>query len=138
MTYMEFHKGWLLSPISFPLRSKVMREVCMCEDDANFIDRVGSDLRLLVVVLIAANELEIHNLLCLCCAKIASLIKNQSPEKISELAKNMSPGYEIIADFPRETSDDIKEYWLQYVWKTLNILFPSMLNVVKIVCRYCV
>ena len=58
----------------------------MCKDswDADFIDKIGKDRQNLYDLILAANYMDIKGLLHLGCAKVASLIKGQPLEKLSE------------------------------------------------------
>lgn len=62
----------------------------------------GSNIELLVDVLNAANYLNIHSLLHLCAAKIASIMKGKSAEEIRTL-------FDIECEFTPEELERIKE-----------------------------
>lgn len=59
----------------------------MCKDawDAEFIDRVGANVRELYDVILAANYMDIRGLLHLGAAKVASIAKGETPERIHTL-----------------------------------------------------
>jgi S-phase kinase-associated protein 1 len=64
--------------IEKPLKSNNMADV-VPEWDANFIDVEQSTL---FSIILAANYLDLPNLLDLSCAKVASMIKGKTPEEI--------------------------------------------------------
>lgn len=77
----EFCKHHVNDPmpdIEKPLKSNIMSEV-VPEWDANFIEVEQS---MLFAIILAANYLDLPNLLDLSCAKVASMIKGKSPEEI--------------------------------------------------------
>jgi S-phase kinase-associated protein 1 len=77
----EFCKHHVNDPmpeIEKPLKSNNMAEV-VPEWDANFIDVEQSTL---FAIILAANYLDLPNLLDLSCAKVASMIKGKAPEEI--------------------------------------------------------
>ena len=77
----EFCKHHVNDPmpeIEKPLKSNNMADV-VPEWDANFIDVEQSTL---FAIILAANYLDLPNLLDLSCAKVASMIKGKSPEEI--------------------------------------------------------
>jgi len=83
--YMQHHKGVEPAIIEKPLRSKVMKDVCKDDWDAQFIDKIGEDRQQLYDLILAANYMDIKSLLHLGCAKVASLIKGQPLEKIKDI-----------------------------------------------------
>jgi len=83
--YMNHHKGVEPAIIEKPLRSKVMKDVCKDNWDAEYIDRIGEDRQQLYDLILAANYMDIKSLLHLGCAKVASLIKGQPLEKIKDI-----------------------------------------------------
>lgn len=88
--FCEKHADEPMPTISRPLKSVNMTEI-VGEWDAYFIDL---DDRALFDVILAANYLDIPDLLDLGCAKIASMIKNKTPEEIKErfhIDKNSTP-----------------------------------------------
>jgi len=88
--YFEHHKGTKGEPPEKPLRSKKMTDVCKDPWDAQFIDRIGEQRQTLYDLILAANYMDIHCLLHLGCAKVASLIKGQPLEKIKDI---LDPNY---------------------------------------------
>jgi S-phase kinase-associated protein 1 len=83
--YMNHHKGREPELIEKPLRSRLMRDVVKDQWDAEFIDRVGANKRLLYDLVLAANYLDVRSLLHLACAKVASFIKGQPLDKVKEI-----------------------------------------------------
>jgi S-phase kinase-associated protein 1 len=84
--YLTHHAGVEQPIIEKPLRSKHMKDVCKDEWDARFIDNLGNKPRQeLYDLILAANYMDIKPLLHLGCAKVASLIKGQSLEKIKDI-----------------------------------------------------
>jgi len=76
--------------ISRPIKSTDMRQI-VGEWDAAFIEM---EQKMLFDVILAANYMDIPSLLDLGCAKIASMIKNKSPDEIKDLFgidKNSTP-----------------------------------------------
>lgn len=68
--------------ISKPLISNDMNEIVKDEFYVKFVD--FKDQTLLMNLLKAANYLNIPSLLDLCCAKVASLLKDKSPEEVKK------------------------------------------------------
>jgi len=84
--YIEHHKGVSQEIIPKPLKSKVMKEVCKDPWDAELIDKLlKTDKQALYDVILAANYLDMQDLLHLGCAKVASIIKGQPLEKIKDI-----------------------------------------------------
>lgn len=83
--YMEHHKGTEAPLPQKPLVSKDMKVVCKDEFDADFINKVGTNVEDLHYLTITANYMNINGLLNLCAAKIASIAKDETPERIAEL-----------------------------------------------------
>lgn len=73
--YMDRHKGTEPPQVEKPLRSSYMVNVCKDKRDAKWIDRIGKNRQELYDVILAANYMDIKSLLCLGCAKVASLVK---------------------------------------------------------------
>jgi len=69
------------SEIKKPIQSSEMIEN-VDEWDADFIDRVGQSKDNLFRLILAANYMDIRDLLNLACAKVASMIKGKSPDEI--------------------------------------------------------
>jgi S-phase kinase-associated protein 1 len=95
VAYMKHHKGVDPLPIPKPLRSKIMSNVCEDKFDAEFIDRIGENRKLLYRLIQDSNYLNINSLIHLGCAKIASMIKGEPVEKVSEI---LSKGVDGVAD----------------------------------------
>jgi S-phase kinase-associated protein 1 len=88
--FCEKHANDPMVPISKPIKSTDMN-VIVGEWDANYIDMEDPSL---FAVILAANYLDIPDLLDLGCAKIASIIKNKSPDEIKDrfiIEKNSTP-----------------------------------------------
>ena len=85
ISYMEHHKGVEPEMVGKPLRSKVMREVCKDQFDADFIDRISKKRKNIYDLVLAANYLDMKCLLHLGCAKIASLIKGEPLDKVKTI-----------------------------------------------------
>jgi S-phase kinase-associated protein 1 len=84
--YLKHHKGTVPQAIAKPLRFKSMSDVCGYDTwDGAFIDTIGEDRQQLYEVILAANYMDIHSLLHLGCAKIASLIKGEPLDKIRDI-----------------------------------------------------
>src|SRR5271170_5532988 len=84
--YIEHHKGVSQEIIPKPLNSNVMKEVCQDSWDAELIDKLlTTDKQALYDVICAANYLDMHDLLQLGCARVASIIKGQPVEKIKDI-----------------------------------------------------
>jgi S-phase kinase-associated protein 1 len=104
--YVQHHYNNRAEPIEKPLKGKV--DDVISEWDKNFLytDLVkGGDEKhheLLIEVIMAANFLNIKDLLDLTCACVASMIKGKTPEQIREL-------FNIENDFSPEEEDKIRE-----------------------------
>lgn len=72
-----------------------MKELCKDHWDATFIDTLGKDRLQLYQVILAANYMDMNNLMHLCCIKVTTLIKNQPLEKIKAL---LHPDYKETSD----------------------------------------
>lgn len=86
--YMKHHQGEHPEELEKPLKSTKMIDVCKDEFDAKLIDNLwdeSKDQRNLTGVILAANYLDIHSLLDLGCAKLASLVKNKPLEEITKI-----------------------------------------------------
>lgn len=83
--YMTQHAGTEPPIIEKPLRSKIMKDVCKDNWDADFIDEIGESRQQLYDLILAANYMDIKSLLHLGCAKVASLIKGEPLEKIKDI-----------------------------------------------------
>jgi len=98
--YMNHHKGVEPPIIEKPLRSKVMKDVCKDNWDAEYIDKIGNDRQQLYDLILAANYMDIKSLLHLGCAKVASLIKGQPLERIKDILSTGSKKEEKKTDHP--------------------------------------
>jgi len=88
--FCEKHASDPMVQISRPIKSTDMRQI-VGEWDAAFIEM---EQKMLFDVILAANYMDIPSLLDLGCAKIASMIKNKSPDEIKDLFgidKNSTP-----------------------------------------------
>ncbi len=81
-----------------PLRSSNLAEI-VPEWDAKFVD---IEQEMLFELILAANYLDIKSLLDLTCAKVASMIKNKSPEDIRRT-------FNIKNDFTPEEEAQVRE-----------------------------
>ena len=88
LEYCEHHAvpGNAVPKIARPIKSNSMRENLGEEFawDADYIDRVGATHEDLFMLVLAANYLNIDSLLDLGCAKIASMLKGKTPQKLRE------------------------------------------------------
>lgn len=98
--YMNHHQGLEPPIIEKPLRDKKMEKVCQDKWDADFIDRVGMSKPVLRRLILAANYLDMRVLLHLGGAKVASMIKGLTPEKVKEVMdpKSWADGEEDPAE----------------------------------------
>ena len=76
--YLEYHRTVPPRAIEKPIVSTQMVEL-VDHWDAAYID---VEQEVLFALLLAANYLHVKSLIALCCAKLASLLKNQTPEQI--------------------------------------------------------
>lgn len=91
--FMQYHKGKDAIPPDQPLRSSKMIDVCRDKWDAEFLDGISAPDRehtaeenqVVYDLAIAANYLDIHGLLRLVCAKVATWIKGASIEKVRDV-----------------------------------------------------
>ena len=97
--YLNHFKGVAPIAIQKPLRSTVMSQETD-EWSANLVDKLS--LEEIVDLSMAANYMEIHPLLDLVCAKIASLCKDKSQEELLET-------FGIKEIFTEEERNKIKE-----------------------------
>jgi len=97
--YMRYHAENPPKEIEKPLKSPNMAEV-VSQWDADFVD---VDQELLFELILAANYMDIKQLLDLTCAKVASMIKGKNPEQIRRT-------FNIVNDFtPEEEAAVIAE-----------------------------
>jgi len=104
--YCEYHKDSPADPIDKPLKGKIEDVVCEWDKAYLFKDLVKDHDEkqhdLLIDVVMAANFLNIKDLLDLTCACIASMIKGKTPEQIRSL-------FYIENDFTPEEEAKIRE-----------------------------
>jgi S-phase kinase-associated protein 1 len=106
--WMEHHKDDEEElDIEKPLRSEILQECGVSDYDANFVD-VDNDT--LFKIILAANFLDISQLLELTCAKLAALMKGKTAEEIRGQ-------FGIPNDFTPEEEEQIKEEnkWLEEI-----------------------
>ena len=85
--YLNHHKGEVPSEIEKPIKHNTMREITN-EWDADFIDEISKNRRLLFELISFSNYLDINPLLHLCCAKIALIMKDQPEENLRNVLLN--------------------------------------------------
>lgn len=95
--YMTHHFENPAKEIEKPLKSQNMSEV-VSTWDAEFVD---VDQELLFELILAANYMDIKPLLDLTCAKVASMIKDKSPEEIRST-------FNIVNDFTPEEEEAVR------------------------------
>jgi len=95
--YCKYHHNNKAEEIEKPLKGKI--EDVICQWDKQFLD---IEQALLIELVMAANYMNIKDLLDLTCAKVASLIKGKSPEQIRDL-------FGIDNDFTAEEEAKLKE-----------------------------
>lgn len=104
--YCEHHWNNKADPIEKPLRGKIEDVISAWDKQFLFTDLVkGGDEKqheLLIDVIMAANFLNIKDLLDLTCATVASMIKGKTPEQIRAL-------FNIENDFTPEEEEKIRE-----------------------------
>jgi hypothetical protein len=67
--YIDHHQLAVAELIEKPLRSKIMKDVCKDPWDADFIDKLAENRKMLYDIILAANYLDMPPLLHLGCAK---------------------------------------------------------------------
>lgn len=97
--YLTHYNGEIPIEIEKPLKSSEMSEVTDTWS-ANFVDSLVLDD--LVELTVASNFLEINSLLDLCCAKLASTVKNKSEDEIFKT-------FNITETFTEEEKSQIRE-----------------------------
>lgn len=106
LDYCEHHHNVKAEEIEKPLRGKIEDVISTWDKDFIFTDLVknGDEKQheLLIDVIMAANFLNIKDLLDLTCATVASMIKGKSPEQIRSL-------FNIENDFTPEEEEKIRE-----------------------------
>jgi S-phase kinase-associated protein 1 len=100
--YCQYHHKNPAEEIEKPLKGKI--EDVICDWDKKFLE---IDQSLLIELIMAANYLNIKDLLDLTCAKVASMIKGKSPEQIREM-------FGIENDFTPEEEAKIREVCSTY------------------------
>jgi S-phase kinase-associated protein 1 len=104
--YMEHHHNNKAEAIEKPLKGKVDEVISDWDKKFLFTDLVKNndenDHELLIDCIMAANFLNIKDMLDLTCACVASMIKGKTPEQIRALFK-------IENDFTPEEEEKIKE-----------------------------
>lgn len=95
--YIKHHHNNKADEIEKPLKGKI--EDVISKWDKSFLE---IDQSLLIELIMAANYLNIKDLLDLTCAKVASMIKGKSPEQIREM-------FGIENDFTPEEEEKIRE-----------------------------
>ncbi|KAL0477914.1 S-phase kinase-associated protein Skp1 [Acrasis kona] len=96
--YCEHHHNNPADEIERPLRNKL--EDVLSDWDLRFLNKL--DQTMLLQVIMAANYMNIKDLLDLTCAKISSNLKDKTPEYIKEL-------FGISSDFTEEELERIKK-----------------------------
>ena len=96
--FCNHHQGTKMKSIAKPLKSTNMAEL-VSPWDANYID---VEQELLFELVLAANYMDIKDLLDLTCAKVASMIKGKSPESIRQT-------FNITNDFSPQEEEAIRE-----------------------------
>lgn len=106
LEYMEYHCGNPAQPIEKPLKTTI--ESLVCEWDSNFLfnkllkNHDEKQHEVLIDVIMAANFLNVRDLLDLTCACVASMIRGKTAEQIREL-------FNIENDFTPEEEEKIRE-----------------------------
>jgi S-phase kinase-associated protein 1 len=104
--YMEHHHNNKAEPIEKPLKGKIDDVISEWDKKFLFTDLVKNgdenEHELLIDCIMAANFLNIKDMLDLTCACVASMIKGKTPEQIRALFK-------IENDFTPEEEEKIKE-----------------------------
>jgi S-phase kinase-associated protein 1 len=106
VAYIEHHHNQRADPLEKPLRGKI--EDVISEWDRQFLftdlvkDHDEKQHELLIDVIMAANFLNVKELLDLTCACVASMIKGKTPEQIRAL-------FNIENDFTPEEEEKIRE-----------------------------
>jgi S-phase kinase-associated protein 1 len=104
--YLEYHKDAKADTIDKPLKGDLKEIISQWDKDFLYGDLIkGGDEKqhdILVDVVMAANFLDIKDLLDLCCAAIANMIKGKTPEQLKEL-------FQIERDFTPEEEAKIRE-----------------------------
>jgi len=106
LQYVEHHHNNKAEPIEKPLKTNIRDVISEWDKQFIFSDLVknGDEKQheLLIDVIMAANFLNIKDLLDLTCATVASMIKGKTPEQIRAL-------FNIENDFTPEEEEKIRE-----------------------------
>lgn len=106
LDYMDYHHHDRAAPIEKPLKASI--DSFLCEWDKNFLftqllkDRDEKQHEVLIDVIMAANFLNVKDLLELTCACVANMIRGKSAEEIRKL-------FNIENDFSQEEERKIKD-----------------------------
>jgi S-phase kinase-associated protein 1 len=96
--FLEYHSENEFKEIEKPLKSADMKEV-VSEWDAEFVSVENEKLFELIL---AANYMDVKDLLDLTCAKVASMCKGKTPEEIRVT-------FNIVNDFTPEEEKQVRE-----------------------------
>jgi S-phase kinase-associated protein 1 len=106
LDYVVYHYNNRAEPIEKPLKTKIDDVICEWDKQFLFTDLVKNhdekQHETLIDVIMAANFLNIKDLLDLTCACVASMIKGKTPEQIRAL-------FNIENDFTPEEEEKIRE-----------------------------
>jgi len=104
--FLKYEYDHPLEKISRPLISSDMNEIVKDKFYVEFVDY--TDQNYLMNILKAANYMNIPSLLDLCCAKVASLLKDKSPEEVKKI-------FDIQGEFTEEEEAKItaENPWLE-------------------------
>lgn len=106
LSYMEHHHNNRAQPIEKPLKGKIEDVIDAWDKEFLFTELVKNhdekQHETLIDVIMAANFLNVKDLLDLTCACVASMIKGKTPEQIRAL-------FNIENDFTPEEEEKIKE-----------------------------
>ncbi|EPY36925.1 S-phase kinase-associated protein 1 [Strigomonas culicis] len=106
LEYMEYHSNNPAEPIEKPLKTTI--DSLLCEWDKDFLfhkllkDHDETQHEVLIDVIMAANFLNVKDLLDLTCACVANMIRGKSAEEIRAL-------FNIENDFSPEEEDKIRD-----------------------------
>jgi S-phase kinase-associated protein 1 len=103
--WMVYHSSTPSREISRPLRTANLIEIVGVWD-AEFIDAISLELNF--KVLLAANYLNLQNLLELCCAKVASLMLGKTPKQIRSI-------FSVRDDFTAEEENQIRQEYAEFL-----------------------
>jgi len=104
--YIEYHHNHPANPIEKPLKAPIDQIISEWDKKFIFTDLVkgGDETQhsLLIQVIMAANFVNVRDLLDLTCATVASMLRNKTPEQIRNL-------FQIENDFSPEEEARIRE-----------------------------